>query len=460
MSIQPIDIGAVKFKLVFNNTNNEYWIDPPINWDKMPLELKRGDKYARHIEFGQEQEIEFWKHKPVKLGHRLNELIGCHKLFGDESFVELLIYVDNDLFMRAELDFPNCKTDRENYFKCKLLVNDLRKKINNLEDTKIDVFGNENLSGNYSEPATQNEVTLLPKKIRERAIHVLGTEDGEESEANYVHHQEFQNTNGEVLQIGNAWGYLKTQQNDDAQSYYVPPGTSYTNPGPGLAVPTNYTTGAGILSQIQNYYFKVETDFKLKVNDVRIKHEGDNVYNNMVRIYLLMLIITYDNEDHENIIDAHYEILSDTTGKEVVINTEWQGAIPKYSRIIFEYRVYVSSRFGRHYDTTTIYLGGEFIGETIGIYPATTAKMTRLIHAGKKILENYTENQALITAPRFFENGEFWWYFITSGYFIRGFDDSSFNLSFKQWKEFVQNAYNCDVQINGNNIVIGRQEDL
>lgn len=458
MSVQPIDIGNVKFKLRFNNTNREYWIDPPIGWDKMRIELKRTGKYARQIKFGQDQEIEFWKHKPISLGHRFDTLIDYHKLFGDESFVELLNYVDDEILMAAELDFEKAVTDRESYFKCKIIVNDLSKKIEDLEDTKVDVFGSESLLGNYNDPAQSELVTLYPKKIREVSRHVIGNEDGEESNVDWILDKTFPNTNGEEVIIGNPWGYLKTQQNDSASSYYVDPGTNYVNNGPGLAIPDTYISGS--LNQTQNYYFKVQTDFSLNINNVNIKYDGNGVSNSMCRIVLLMAVITYDNAEHDNVIDKHYEILSDTVGKEVVVNTQWSGPLPKYTRLIFEFRVYVSFRNGRQWSKTTINHESEFFGSTIGIYPGSKAKMTRLINAGKKILSNYTENQALINAPRFLQGGEFWWYYITSGFFIRGFDGSSFDLSFKEWKEFIQNAFNCDVQVNGNHVFVGRHEDF
>lgn len=459
MSVQPIDIGAVKFKLRFNNTNKEYWIDPPVGWDKMPIELKRGGKYSRMIKFGEEQELEFWKRTPLEHGQRLDLLIEYHKTYGDESFVEFLLYVDDNLLLTAELDFKNATTDRESFFKAKLIVNDLNKLVAELEDTKIDVYGIESLKGNFNPPAPTETVLLMPKKIREIAKHVLGTEDGEESNVDWEVNRTFPNTNGEELIIENPWGYLKMNQNEDAAGYYVAPDTPHTNPGPGLNVSSSYT-GVGVLGQIANYYFKVPTDFSLEVNNVNIKYDGNGVANNKVRIYLLMAIITYDNENHDNVTSQHYEILSDTIGKEVTINTEWQGIIPKYSRIIFETRVYVTFRNGRTWSKTTINVEGQMIGYTVGLYPATKAKMTRLINAGKKILSNYTENQAIVTAPRFESGGEFWWYYITSGYYIRGFEGSSYDLSFKQWKEFIQNAFNCDVQISGNNIFIGKQEDF
>lgn len=461
MSVQPIDIGAVKFKLRFNNTNQEFWIDPPVGWDKMPIEIVRGDKYARMIKFGEEQELEFWKRTPLEHGQQLDRLIDYHKKYGDESFVEFLLFVDDEILLTAELNYKDAVTDRESFFRAKLIVNDLSKTIDDLQETKINVFGNESLQGNPNIQAPTEIVSLIPKKIREMAKHVFPTDDGSELTEDWVVERAFNDTPGEEVIIENPFGYLRMNNNNDAGSYYVAPDTPHVDPGGWTdpAVSSSYK-GAGALNQIYNYYFRVPTDFTLEVNDLNVKYEGNNVSDNRVRIRFMMVVITYDNEDHDNIIDEHLVILSDTIGKEVTINTNWEGQLPKYTRIIFEVRVNVLQRQFRQWSKTTISYGSEVIGYTVGIYPGSQARMTRLIHAGEKILRNYTEGQAVVTAPRFEAGGEFWWYYITNGYYIRGFDGSSYDLSFKEWKDFIQNAFNCDVQISGNDIFIGKHEDF
>lgn len=458
-SIQPIDIGTITFKLRFHDMGYEHFIDPPIGWDKMPIELKRADKYARKIKFGEDQEVEFWKSKPIKLGHRFDEIINCHKKFGDESFIELIIFVDDEEFMRAELDVKNSTTDRESYFKCKLLINDLSKKIDDLKDTKINVFGEESLLGNPNPPAESDSVILMPKKIRERSRHEIGDEDQKKISEPMVIDigGSYQNV-GETLDMGNPYGLLLIDQSDVAETYFVPSDQVYVNSGPGNNVPSTYTGGS--LSNTHNLYFKVQTDVIIKAENVHIKVDGTNVRDNNTRIIFQIASITYDNENLENVIEKKYINIKTIYGKEALINETIQLSVPKFTRFIYEYRVYIGGRTQTPDERLTLFDGGSITADTVGLYPASRARMTRLINAGKKILSNYTENAANIIAPKFFEDGPFWWYYITNGYFIRGFLDSSFDVSWKEWKDFVQTAFNCDVQINGNNVFIGRHEDF
>lgn len=459
MSTQPIDIGAIAFKLIFHNINREYFIDPPIGWDEMPIELKRVGKYAKRIVFGEGKELTFVKHKHIELGHQFDRLVSVHELYADEAFIEFILIVDGSELLRGELEIPKAKTDRLNYFTCSVKVNDLNKKIEDLEETKVNVYGEESLLGNYNAPAETQNVTLMPKKIRERAKHELGNEDMEMMTVPLVHYFGGQNQNvSSSLVMGNPIGLLQVDESDAAESYFVPPTQEYTNALPNNAVPTTYTEGT--LNTTRNLYFATPAEVTIIVENLRLKVEGQNIRNNNTNIILQIAVITYDNEDHENVISKHYENLATASGTEILINTTKTINVPRYTRLIYEYRVNIGARISTPDEKATIFNGGSITADTIDIYPISFAKMTRLINAGKKILNNYSENTALISAPRFEKNGEFWWYYITSGYFIRGFSGDSFDLNFKDWKEFIQNAFNCDVQISGNDIFIGKHEDF
>lgn len=453
MSTQPIDIGAIAFKLIFHNINREYWIDPPIGWEEMPIELKREGVYGRVIKFGDGKELTFVNHKHIELGHQFDRLVSIHEIYADEAYIEFVLFVDGSELMRAEMVMKDAKTDRLNYFTCPLIVNDLNKTVKDLEDTKIDVYGSESLLGNYNAPATTQNVTLMPKKIRERAKHELGNEDNELMTSPLVHNTTVGNNR---LWMGNPFGFLQVDESDAAEIYYVPPDQEYTNPGPGNAIPDTYISGN--LSNTHNLYFATPSEITIFAENVRIKVEGEHLTNSNTRIILQIAVITYDNADHDNVIDKHYINIKDVQSKEVLINETLTLSVPKYTRLIYEVRIYTLGLTSP--GTVTIYNDGSITADTIDIYPASMSKMTRLIHAGKKILSNYSENTAIVTAPRFEENGEFWWHFITSGYFIRGFVDSTFDLNFKDWKEFIQNAFNCDVQISGNSVFIGKHEDF
>lgn len=452
MSVQPIDKGAVKFKLIFHNTNKEYWIDPPIGWDKMPIELKRGEKYSRQIKFAEDKEVEFWAHKPVKLGHQFSVIRAHHLLYGDECFIELVIYVDDEVFMRAELDFKSVITDRESYFKTKLIVNDLNKLISDLEDVKVDVFGNESLKGNYNAPATSSNVTLMPKKILERNSHVLGNEELQPLAHDYSDTLQFPNTQPFTMWTGNPWGHNLTNESEIGKSYYVERGVPHGYLNDFEELPPGYTDNASPLGGISNFTIEQSADVLFEFKNVHIKLSGSG------RISVRIAFISYENSNFENVVNKSYKVVFQNISElisEAIINESFEMNIPKFTRVIYELRV-------QNTPMNNLWISKDSMinANVVRLFPATNSKMSRLIHVGEKILSNYSEGQSQITAPRFYEGGEFWWHYITSGSFIRGFADSTFDLSFKDWKEFIQNAFNCDVQVNGNNVFIGRHEDF
>lgn len=422
----------------------------------MPIEVKREGIYGRVIKFGDGKEITFVKHKQIELGHQFDRLISVNELYADEAFVELVLYIDDEVLMRGELMMKDSKTDRLNFLTCPIEVNDLNKVVKDKEDTKVNVFGNSNLEGNFDEAAPKSKVLLQPKKIRENSTHEMGDAD-----MNLLTEPIVYDIGGpivvvpETLQIANPFGLLTVDQSDAASSYFVSKGQQYVNAGPGNAVPSTYT--AGDLSNIQNLYFDTPAEVSLRAENIHIKAEGPNVIRVLIR--LQVAVITYDNENKDNIADKRYITIKEVNSKEAVINETISFSVPRFTRLIYETRVYVlNERAQTSKDRITLYAGGRIVADTIDIYPASFAGMTRLIQAGKKILSNITNGKALVIAPRF--ESEFWWYFITSGYYIRGFEDESFDLSFKDWKEFIQKAFNCDVQIGGDNVFIGKHEDF
>lgn len=460
MSVQPIDIGAIQFKLIFHNINREYWIDPPTGWDEMPIEIKRQGIYSRQIQIGEGKELSFEKHKVIELGHQFDTLISVHELYADEAFVEFVLFVDGSELLRAELLMKDSKTDRLNYFSCPLAINDLTKTISDLEDTKVNVYGTESLNGNYNAPVASQNVTLMPKKIRERAKHEIGNEDMELVNTDLIKYFGADNQNvGSSVVIGNPYGLLRTDQSDAAQQYFVPTDQEYTNATPNNQIPTTYTQGS--LINTQNLYFETPSEVTLSIENVRIRVEGQNITNQLSRIVFQVALISYNNADLEEVVNKEYVVIKDVPfTKDLIINESVTLNLPRYTRVIYEYRVYVGARISTPDERVIIEPGGAVISDTIDIYPLSFARMTRLINAGKKILSVYSENSANVTAPRFEQDGEFWWYFITSGYFIRGFTGTEFDLNFKDWKEFIQKAFNCDVQIYGNNVFIGKHEDF
>lgn len=459
MSVQPIDIGEVKFKLVFhNNLVREYEIDPPIGWDKISMDIKRGDKFSRFLDIGT-SEIEL-RNRPIKYGHQFDRLVQFHKILADESLVELIIIVDGAILLRTELDFVNCTTDRESFFKFKLITDTKKKQIEDRKDVKIDIFGDKTVDGKPSNLAPYKDIVLLPKKIQEISIHLIGDEALDVANLQEVVYDVGTNNTtfpGGILGMGNPWGALEIEENQDANEYFVPKTQAYVNAG-NNAVPTTYKTGG--LQGISNFEFNVATDFEIDVSGLEVEIEVQNLPNAGTSFVLQMAVITYDNIQHDNITSATYTNLFTGVGKSHNVDVSWSGQIPAFSRVIYEWRVVTTGFQPRKTADKITIKGGRFKAATVNIFPPTQARMVRLFDAAQRVINAISENEAFINTPDFGSGQRYWDSFVTSGSIIRGFTDSEFLMSYSDLKKFVQNAYNADVQINENEVYIANHENF
>lgn len=457
--VEPLDSGKILFRLNFQSdgADDMFVIDTPVGWEKLKITLKRGDKFSRFVQL--DGELTFWN-RPIEFGHELKRLIHHHKQFADEALVYLIVVIDGVQWMKAQLDFVNCKTDRESYFTTKLIFETYKSKIDGLKDVKVSLFDNESINGNALAPIQTEWVGLLPKKIREIATHTTGDEAFDVVESGVVADVGANNTTfpGGILDMGNPWGALIDDTVSAGSEYYVEPRHGYVN-ADGNAVPTTYTVGN--LSSIENFWFPVQTDFKIDVSDLKFFVDVENIGN--FDIVIQMAFITYNNAQRDNIVSASYVNLATVNNdKTPTISGSWAGIVPAYTRIIFEYRVNATG-FSKRKTTDKITVqGGMFSAEIVGIYPTTTAKMIRLYDAGMRVIEAISEQPHTVSMNPISIGSLYFDSFVTSGSQVRGFQDSDFLMSFADFTKFLQNTLNADYQIDSetNDIFIGKHEDF
>ncbi|WP_312922511.1 hypothetical protein [Empedobacter brevis] len=447
MIVQPRDIGALTYKLRFNNTNETFDIDAPIGIDEMPIKLVQGDKYERHIEYD-DSEIEFQPNRYI-LGHKFDKMIEYYNTYCYEAYIELLTYIDGNLITVTELDFENVTTNKETYFKCKLKNSDLRTVIEKNKDIKVDLLATESLNNVTLFGPDIHEVTLRAKQIRE-----LSSFDIPEQYTVDIGSDETQgNTMGFYVY---PFGNVVLEDIDKTNSYKD--ATVYISNVPNVSTPPHSGLITGNSKNIENFKFDNETI--LKITDYSFILSENVQRLNIVRYYFRLAVIVYDSDKYENNIDKYYIDIASGTYQDSILVTGGGNTftVPKFSRVIVEV-FFIVSYTGKKELSDRLYISENSLirFEGVNVFKDTKSKMIRLIDSGISILNNLTDNKGIIDAPRFYE--EFREYFVTSGFYIRGFDGESIDIKWSDWLKFIQNAFNCDVQIYGDNIFIGKQED-
>lgn len=456
-SVEPLDSGQIAFALSFNG--QEFEIDPPIGWDSMKIGIKRGEKYARHIDMAI-SDIEFWN-RPIEFGHQFDRLIQAHESTADESKIELIIYIDSVEWLRSEFVMSDCITDRENYFKTKLKGSNLRQLIESRKDVKVSVFGVDTPDGGVTAPAPTQLINLDPKIIRTTSQHTAGNIALKPVNIPVVLNIGGQNTTfpGGLLAINNPWGALSIEQSDEAMAYYVPTNQVYVNAGPGNNIPTTYTNG--MLSGTENFWIVEQSNIKINISDLSVAVNLFGGVSPQINIIVQMVVITYDNEQRDNIVSSSYtNLFSAINTPTATIDTDWSGVIPAFSRLIFEIRVNSSGFQPRRINDNVTITGGKFTTEIINIFDSSQVEMVRLHDAGKRVIDSISENTAISDLNPISGDTLYWNSFVISGSRLRGFQDSDFNLSYSDFKKFIQNAFNGDIQINDNELFLGKYADF
>lgn len=432
-----------------------YQIDVPVNFDKIKISLKRYGKYAREILI--DGEVTFWD-RPIEFGHQLSKLLEYHKEYGDEAVVNLIIQTESGREFRWQLDYLDCKTDRESYFTCKLITNSLKKILEDNKSVKVDVFSNLDAFGNNINYIQSKRVKLLPKEIREISTHTTGN-----SELRVVSEPIIYDVGADAqlmpsftdFRPGNPWGALGSEDSS-ARSYYVETDQAYVGGGSNNVYET-YKSGG--LASVENFWFDVDTQFRLDISDLIVNVNIANAPPN-INLRIQMAIITYDNSNRDNVVDSYYVNLYQSNGKVHEVNTSINAFIPAYSRVIYEFRVSSGNGFTRTLTDNVEVIGGLFQATRVGIFEATTAKMARLYHVAERVVNSFGLGEIQFDAECIGRLSGYWNSYVTSGSHIRNLLDQKFNVSLEDIRKFVQNALNGDIQISGNKVFIGNYRDF
>lgn len=172
-------IEKYRFKLIFNNPNQEYEVHTtePVQFDGISFITEQEDKrYGRDVSFMDDNvKLVFYKGvvggpKPNGvivnyLTHGFEQLLESWENKGFESDVRFVIYNDDIEFTQSECDFYDAVTDGYSYIELKLIQNTSKQIIKRREDLEVDVFSDEDVDGNYIEPIQTDRILLQAKPV-------------------------------------------------------------------------------------------------------------------------------------------------------------------------------------------------------------------------------------------------------------------------------------------------------
>ena len=142
-------------------------ISDPWGMDKVIFSLKqKPNGMGRDVSFAADSKNTFEFSKEAN--HEFDHLLYYNRKFGFESDVDLIIEVDENNTYVCNLDFSTADTDDFSYFKCMGVEDSKLQIINARKTTKVDIFANTDVDGNYIEP-------LVPKNVFINATPVVQT---------------------------------------------------------------------------------------------------------------------------------------------------------------------------------------------------------------------------------------------------------------------------------------------
>lgn len=142
-------------------------IDEPFEFDKISFSLKqKPNGMGRDVAFGADKNmLEFTD----QANHELPQILYNNRKFGFESDNELTIEVDEENKYICDLDFATADTDDLTYFKCQVVEDSKLQIINARKTTKVDMFSNTDIDGNYIPPLIAENMFINAKPVVQRS---------------------------------------------------------------------------------------------------------------------------------------------------------------------------------------------------------------------------------------------------------------------------------------------------
>lgn len=430
MSVQPIERNTVTYFLYFEKEDLTLQIDKPIGLEKADFEIKQNDNgYGRYLTFADSVNIEF----SPRLNHQFKKLCDTYKMYKWQTGIYFIIKVDYIELYRGRFKLNTVITDYYYNFSCKIDVNNQREIIEAKKSETIDLLSEKSLD---DKPITKIDTVDVLTKFKEIFIDAR-VELSAKTYPFYINlgDREYGNESISLNLFNKA-----------------------INVGPEISVNESIITVALGLNKENFTYFKSSyngTRVELNVTGLDFEiafNRTDLVINKWIERRIYNANGSLQNANRLDFSTTNHRFNLPDYSEKITLN--------KDEIVLFMVNIGVAG-IENLVGGVTFYEKPSAQFFTIDTYEDTITESARLIDIGKQCLKSITNNAVSVIAPRYLDvGGNFYDIYATSGLFLRQYVNQPFYATWKGFTEYIMNSFNCDYQINGNEVFIGHESDF
>lgn len=214
-------MAGEKFYLIFSEEpNKKYFIDEPIGYSDVDFVLEQKENRLGRDESlnGGENRFRFVDYRT----HYIEKLFYYYHKKGFEADIVLGIITERNQVYESELHFVDVQTDEITYLECRSISKSTQQIIKTRRETKVDLFSDKDIDGNFIEP-------LKPKNMMLQAKPNSQTSEWSQPEGLRIHDTLMVNSNfASVMnryEIENTYTFFKNYPNvngrDQAKNNFV-----------------------------------------------------------------------------------------------------------------------------------------------------------------------------------------------------------------------------------------------
>ena len=439
MDIQPIEKNTLSFFLFYEKEDLMVQIDKPEGIEKADFELKQNNNgYGRYLTFADEIDVVFTPRR----NQEFKKLCELYRLNKWQNSVYLIMKIKDVELIRARLKFENAQTDYLYEFRIKIDINNQREIIEAKKTTSVNLMSDKSVDEKEITPIELSDVLTRFKHIYiDQSIYL------DRPDFPFIH---------EITGVGedSYFHYFILNPFNKSQN-----SSDFIDIGDGFLIRNWPSSQSGYENRDKYTYFKNKesvSNLNVKISDIDINFSLDRI-----PIVRLICILENYNSDGTFINQTIFYKNAKEANDRFQYSFEEKIELQPFQRIVYFFQVGRDRQNDSINGTITFNKKPKIQFFSVSQFENTTTKSSRLINIGKQCLKSITNNSVTVIAPRFTNsNGNFYDIFATSGLFLRQYEDQPFNATWKNFTDYIRSSFNCDYQINGDEVFFGHQIDF